>query len=266
SRSLYQAGALSSQVLEGVQTRTEAAQAQVEQLEAALTQSQAALQNTEITAPFDGIIAARYLEAGDMVGPGLPVFRIVDMRKVKVVGDVSQERLGRLRVGLPARVRVSSYPGEVFEGTVSNISPVLDPLTRLATLEVEVPNAEERLRPGMFSEMEIVLSSLPDALLLPIDALIDEYRYLARESFTPSPDGSAIAGSGAESEASVFVVENGHARARHVRIGLMSADQVQIAEGLQPGEVVVTAGRYRLSDGDPVRTTQQTGSQEGGPR
>ena len=261
SQRLFEAGAVSSQTLESLRTRLEAAEAQQEQLDAALSAAQASSQNATITAPFEGVIAERYLEAGDLAGPGLPVFRIVNMNTVRVTTDLSQERLGQVRVGMVARVNVSSYPGEVFEGEVINIAPVLDPMTRMTKIEVGLDNLDGRLKAGMFAKINLVVSSVEGAILIPIDALIEEFRYLTN---TPSTSAGAAGTGAAMLEADVYVADGDSARLRKIRIGIVGTEMVQVTGGLEVGEEVITVGKYQVSDGAPI--TIQTFEQEGGER
>lgn len=246
SRRLNQAGAMANQTLETLQTRTQGAQSQVEQLEAALDQARAGLSNAAITAPFDGVIAERYLEAGDMAGPGIPVLRLVSTGRVKVETEVSQERLGQIRIGMPARVRVSAWPSEVFAGEVTSIAPVLDPMTRMSAIEIAVANRQDRLRPGMFAEVTMVVTATGGAVVIPLDAVLDEYRYVAFGADARREGDGGI-------DAQVFVVIEGTAHLREVRLGIIGTDIVQVLEGLVPGEEVVTVGKYQLVDGAAVR-------------
>jgi len=264
TESLYAVGAVSSQTLEGVQTRTEAAEAQVEQLQAALVQAQSSYQNALITAPFAGLIAERYLQAGDLVGPGLPVFRLVNMDQVTVRSEVSQERVGQMRIGMAARVTVSSYPGAVFHGEVVRMMPVLDPLTRMSTVEVGIDNRDGRLKAGMFAEMHLVVQALPEELTIPLDALLDEYRYVSR---SPMAVAEAFAEDSASVEARVFVAgADSLAHLTTIRVGIVGFDLVQVLEGLSAGQAVVTVGKYQLQDGDRIEivTPESRGTEGGG--
>ncbi|MFC1545759.1 efflux RND transporter periplasmic adaptor subunit, partial [Gemmatimonadota bacterium] len=232
---LHEAGAVANQTLEGIRTQLEATEAQEEQLQAGLTGALASSQNAIITAPFDGVIGERNLEAGDLAGPGFPVFRIVNMSTVRVVAEVSQERLGQIELGLPARVRVSSWPGEVFEGDVIRIAPVLDPLTRMTRIEVGLDNEDGRLKAGMFAEVELVVTTVDDAVVVPIDALIDEFRYVTN---APLISAGNQAGVSDLSKAQVFVADGNTAVLRDVRVGVIGEEQAQITEGISVGELV----------------------------
>jgi RND family efflux transporter MFP subunit len=260
SRRMNAAGAVSNQTLESLQTRTQAAQAQVEQLEAALTQARASSRHAQITAPFDGVVAERYLEAGDLAGPGIPVFRLVSTGQVKIATEVSQDWLGQVRIGMPARVRVSAWPGVVFAGEVTRIAPVLDPMTRMSAIEITVPNREGRLKPGMFAEVTMVVHQVSEALLVPLDGVLDEYRFVAYGASAQRDREGGL-------EAEVFVVASDTARVRSVRLGIIGTESVQVLEGLSLGDRVVTVGKYQLVDGAAVRVLNvDRAKQPGGAR
>jgi len=257
---LFEAGAVSSQTLEGMRTQLEASEALEEQLQAALSAARASSQNAAITAPFDGVVAERYLEAGDLAGPGFPVFRLVNMRNVKVLTEISQERLGQVRAGMPARVTVSSYPGVIFEGEVINIAPVVDPITRMTRIEVGLDNRDGHLKAGMFTEVHLVVVSAEEGVLIPIDALIEEFRYV---TYAPLLLSGAAEADASLAEAEVFVAEADTAHLRKVRIGVVGKELVQIVQGLEVGEAVVTVGKYQLSDGVSIRVRTFDREEEG---
>ncbi len=265
TRRLHEAGAVANQTLEGMKTQLEATEAQEEQLQAGLNGALASSQNATITAPFDGVIGERNLEAGDLAGPGFPVFRIVNMRTVRVVAEISQERLGQIQLGIPARVRVSSWPGDVFEGEIINIAPILDPLTRMTRIEVGLDNENGRLKAGMFAEVELVVATVDEVVVIPIDALIDEFRYVTNAPLISA--GGNQSGVSDLTMAQVYIADGNTARLRDVRVGVIGEDMAQITEGITVGEQVITTGKYQISNGAPIRfRNDDSGMGEGGNR
>jgi len=247
---LHEAGAVSNQTLEGVRTQLEATEAQEEQLQAGLSAALAGSENATITAPFAGVIAERYLEAGDLASPGFPVFRIVNMSTVRIETEISQERLGQVTLGIPARVMVSSWPGDVFNGEVIKMAPVLDPMTRMTKIEIEIDNEDGRLKAGMFAGIELIVRTVDDVIVVPIDALIDEFRYVTN---APLISSGNLAGVTDLSMAQVYIADGETARLRDVRVGVISEKSAQIIEGLEVGERVITTGKYQISNGALIR-------------
>jgi len=159
------------------------------------------------------------------------VLTLVDFSKVKIAIEVDQNVILRIRKGQPAEVRVSSYPGRAFPGAVTIANLAADPLSKLFGVEVTVDNGDLALRPGMFGEVSIEVESRDAALVVPQKAIVGQ-------SF-------------------LFVVRNGQAVKRAVRVGLQTADAVEILSGLEEGESVVVEGSYTLEDGAPVQLNDE---------
>lgn len=194
------------------------------------------LSYTEIRAPFAGVVAARHIKIGRTVQLGEALFRITAPAPLKAQIFVPERELQRLRPGQAATVQVDAVPGERFPARVILVSPTVDERTATFKVTVQVEDPQGRLRPGMFARVGIVFDRRPAALQIPRSALIET-------------DG----------EPSVFVVEDGIARQRKVRIGLAEAGDVEITAGLTGTEHVVVVGQSALQDGHRVRvvTLQQ---------
>src|SRR5688572_11394189 len=149
------------------------ARAQVEQSKARLDELQINLQNTVISSPVDGFIGKRYLDPGAAVSPNAPVASIVDIHVVRMVVNVVEKDVKRLQIGMPAQVEVDAFAGEKFVGRVSRIAPVFDPQTRTAEMEIEVPNVNYRLKPGMYARVDLTVAQRADALTVPRNAIVD---------------------------------------------------------------------------------------------
>jgi len=205
------------------------ARARLEEARVALRRAESVLADSTITAPVDGVIGRRMVERGQAVTPSTPLFRLIDVDPAVIVVPVIERDLHRIRTGIPVTVRTEALPGAVFSGRVAAVSPMLSPTTRTAEVRVEVPNADGRLRPGMFAHVEILLARRENALAVPIDALLER------------PAGPAV-----------FVIQDGTARERLVRPGITDGARVEIVGGLTAGETVAVAGHRTLRDGAPV--------------
>ena len=205
------------------------AQAAREMAEAQLASARLRLEKSRIEAPWTGTVAKRRVEVGDYVVPGQPVVELVDVRRLEVRAPAPSSDVPYLRVGLPARVRVDAFSDEVFEGRVVRLAAELDAKARTLDVEVEIPNPGGRLRPGLYARMELVRQTLDDALLVPLEAIVE-----------------------LESRKAVYVIEDGVARRRDVELGLLVGDQV-VVRGLEPGCRVVVEGQRQVSDGQHVQ-------------
>lgn len=221
-------------VLAEAQTR-ESAEAAVAGADAALQQVQATLNDATIAAPISGVVCTKHVEEGDMVGPMTPLVQIMDVGTVKVTGGISERHFSALAPGkTKVRVRVDAYPGEEFEGTVYQVSPSIDRVTRTVGVEIRIPNPNCRLKPGMFARLDLVLQR--------------------RENVAVVPD-SALLRAGEESFA--FVVNGSTAHRRVLKLGLAEGPRHEVLEGVKPGDLIVVRGQHMLKDGDTVKVVEE---------
>lgn len=243
---LSRENAMSQQQYDAIATQFEAAKAQTEQAEALLKTAQSQLGDALVTAPISGIIGKRYCEAGDMTSPAQPLVSIVQMDRVKIRFEVTETDLGKLSAGQEALVQVKSYPEQPFRGGVSKISPVLDPLTRMAEVEVLIDNPGHRLKPGMFARVEVATGSLRNALIVP--------RYAVIENTTLETAG----GKGeVVKNYYVFVVDSSRAQQRKLEVIYVNHENLAVSSGIREGEKLVTLGHNLLRDGSPVMVVKE---------
>lgn len=239
-------GLATQQALEDAQTGREAstamvaaAKSQVALAEEEVRHAQTRLAKSVITAPMDGVVAERNASPGDVVGEpggGAPVFRVVDNRVLDLTVTVPAGQLARLAVGQPLEFTTDAFPGRTFEGKVSFINPAVDPASRSVKVIAEVPNAGGELRGGLFVRGRVVLGTREDVLAAPREALMQ----------WDVQNGSGV----------LFVVENDVARRRTIQTAGASGNDVEIASGVKPGDLVVARGAFNLKDGDKVLVTR----------
>jgi len=176
-----------------------------------------------VAAPIGGVIAERNVVLGETVEPSKVIFKILDPSVVFVEGDAFEESLRELKVGQSVRIRLASYPDEVFAGKISRLSPTIDPQKRTLRLWVEVVNPSGKLKPNLFSEMNIVLGGQGEVLAIPQEALIST-----------------------EGENFVFVEEKDSYRRADVVLGARDDRFVEVKKGILPGDKVVTDGKQQL--------------------
>ena len=242
SRNLFEKKILSKQALEDTEARYQAAVAQLDLARAQATQSKArldelqiSLTNTVITSPVNGFVARRAVDPGAFVSQNMPVADVVDITRVRLVANVVEKDLKQLQAGNSTEAQVDAFPGETFKGRIARVSPVLDPTTRTAPIEIEIPNGDFRLRPGMYARVGINTGLRKDALVVPSNALVD------------------LGG-----RRGVFVPRNETAIFRIVQLGLEQTAVAEVLGGLQENEQVITTGSAALRDGDRIVLPQQT--------
>jgi membrane fusion protein (multidrug efflux system) len=204
-------------------------------LRAAYDSGRLELSYTDIRAPIDGVVSARYIKLGNTIAQNAPTFRVTDLDPLVAYVHIPEKEFRKLAPQQTAEIVVDALGGERFAGAISRISPTVDPKTGTFRARVEVPDPSRRLKPGMFGRVHIVYERREDALQLPRAAIVD-----------------------ADGEQSVFVVEDGKAAQRPVRTGLASNGWVEVVEGLDGTEKVVVVGQGGLKTGTAVKVVDAT--------
>lgn len=206
------------------------AQAQRDAAKGQWEAARAQVRYTEIRSPIDGVVTERPLYAGEMAAAGSPLLTVMDASAVVARAPVPQEQAAPLHVGAAATLSVPGVADPV-KGTVTIVSPALDPSSTTVQVWIQAPNPGGRLKPGTSVRASIVARTFPDAIVVPQEALLT------------GPGGRR----------SVMVVgADRKARARDVDAGITEGGRVQIVAGVQAGETVVTTGAYGLADGTEV--------------
>ena len=226
---LRRVGSISQQQYDQIRTQYELAKSNVAFLE----------ENTTLQAPFSGVVSERYFEGGEMFSgaPNTPagkaaILSLVQTSRLKALVNVSERFFPYVSAGMPVELNLDVYPGEVFEGRVHIVYPVIDTASRSFRVEIHVDNPGERLRPGMFARATFDFGR-EEAFVAPAIAVLklqgSDQRYL-------------------------FLEENGKAKRVDVKIGDRFDDRVEIiSDEINRGDRLIVAGQARLLDGVPVR-------------
>jgi membrane fusion protein (multidrug efflux system) len=215
------------------ETQVGLAKAQCAQAEAALAIAKKALGDCKIFAPAGGHVQKRYFDAGSLLSPGVSIFTLVDNSRLELECVVPSYYLASVSLGQKAEFTTPSWGEKRFEGVVSAINPTIQPENRSVRIKLKVQNKKMELRDGMYARGEITTERKKDVLVIPRDSLIPE------ENVSDYGD--------------VFVVVNGKAERRRIRIGDNRQDRIWVREGLQEGEWVVLERGPSLRDGTEVR-------------
>ena len=220
------------------QADLDAAEARAKQADATVANLRATIAKKAIRAPFDGRIAIRQVELGQVVSPGTPIASLQSVSPIHADFWLPQQALARLQPHQRARVRTDTFPGEVWDGEITTVNPEVDPATRNVRVRATFQNGDGRLRPGMFVNVEVLSPEKHPVLTIPSTAVI----------FAPYGD-------------SVFAIEEkkdaaGKAtavvRQKFVRTGERRGDVVTVLSGLSAGETVVSSGAFKLRNGTAV--------------
>lgn len=227
---LFKSNVASKADLDKAETALELARSRVEAASARLAETQRAQRDAEVTAPFDGMVAQRYVSVGEFVQPGTRLFELVALDPIEVEFRVSEIDSSRVKPGQVVGVRVAPYPDEVFQATVTVVAPTIDPATRTLRVKGTLPNPETRLRPGLFARADLGVARREGVLMVPEEAVLQR------------SDGEVLFRS----------VEGKRVERRVVKTGVVKDGRIEIVEGLSPGDKVVVRGHMALVDGAVV--------------
>ena len=211
------------------------AEAELASAQADLSRAQDALADTQVRAPFAGIISEKPVTLGEQVAPGTILFRLADIKTVKVLIRIPADDVSFLHPGAKADITLAGF-AEPFEGRVAHIGPRADPKTRTFPVEILVENRGPRqLLPGMFARATVPVRSYPQAILIPRASVLTE-------DTTPA----------------VYVADakQEFAERRPVTIGRTFGPRYLITRGLEPGDLLVVTGHRQLRDGAAIRVVE----------
>jgi len=205
---------------------------------ARVTGLRATIAKKTILAPFDGTLGVRKVDLGQYLEPGDTIVNLQDLSRMLCDFTVSQKELGAVSVGQTVRMTTDAWPGETFEGTVAALEPQIDAKTGMIGIQASFPNAQRRLRPGMFAKIAIARAEIEHAVTVPNSAvsynLHGDAVFVVKES--TGADGKTVR-----------TVER-----RVVQMGDRRDGLVMVRQGVDAGELVVTSGQVKLENGSPV--------------
>jgi len=218
---LFEIKGISQEEYDKVANALKMIQAQKEVIEAQLAQ-------TEIIAPFDGIIGLRYVSPGSYVSTDMLVATMQDVYPIKVEFSVPEKYVKQIKKGTEITVLVGNSKEE-YKGVVYAVESKIDLATRTIKARARIPNPNGDLIPGSFAKVDITLEQLPNAIVIPSESII------------PEMNGEKV-----------FICVNGKARSVPVKTSIRTENSIQIVEGLNPQDTLVVTGLLQLSDGKAV--------------
>jgi len=182
------------------------------------------LEKTKIRAPFYGIVYDIKISPGEHVSNGSELFTLINIERIKVHAKVLESEIRKMKVGREVELTFSSYPEKSFKGMVKAISPIVNPEDKTCKVIIDVANPGEEIKPGMHVDVEIASNIYENRLLIPQEAVLVR-------------GGRKMA----------FVVEDGIAKWRYIQVGFENEDFVEVLEGIEEGEQVITEGHLTLA-------------------
>jgi membrane fusion protein, multidrug efflux system len=192
-------------------------------------QDEVLLSKTTISAPFTGVVGLRQISPGAYVKAGDDIVRLENLSFVKLDFRVPEMYLSQIKPGQDLSIRVDAYPDDAFRGKIYALEPAVDEKTRTVVVRAQIPNVQNKLRPGMFARVNVLLSTRPNAIVIPEQAIWPQ----GRDTF-------------------VYRVVDGKALLTKIELGVRRPGEVEVLKGLAANDVVVTDGQIKLKDGAPV--------------
>ena len=208
---------------------------------AKLQRTQTLLKYSRLTAPFSGVITARFVDPGAFIPAATAgsspqnaaVVTLMDYGRVRVQAFVPEPEVPFIKNGVPAKVTVEELPGRTFPGSVTRFAHALDPATKTMLTEIEMPNPTGELRPGAYANVQLELERKQNALLVTVTALLAE-----------------------KAGTSVFTVLDGKAKKTPVQVGFNDGTNVEIVGGIREDQALILLGKQTLNDGQSVSVTE----------
>ncbi len=198
-------------------------QYELEALQASYNLASLELDYTQIRAPISGVISERYIKLGNTIAVGEPIFRVTSFEPLVAYLHIPEREYRQISPGQPVRIDIDALAGTQIYADVTRVSPIVDPDTGTFKITIEISDAERRIKPGMFGRMSIVYDKHENALQVPRSAIVEEI-------------GST----------SVFVVEDNVAIRRPVKTGFSGNGLIEIIDGLDDTDNVITVGQVGL--------------------
>lgn len=227
---LYASGGISKSEYDAAKTQLDVQKRQVDLIRRQLSQTS---QNTQLTSPISGVVTARNYDNGDMYS-GTPILTIEQLNPVKLIVNVSETYFKDIAVGMPVDIQLDAYGDELFGGKVSIVYPSIDKATHTFPVEINLPNSDQRVRPGMFARATVNFGSV-ERVMIPDVALVKQV------------------GAG---DRYVYVYKDGKVTYSKVELGKHIGDQYEIISGIAPESQIVIAGQAHLADGVEVEVVK----------
>ena len=207
---------------------------------------QAQINRKIVRAPFDGRLGIRAVNVGQYLNPGTTLTVLQAVGAVFVDFSLPQQQLKTISDGMPVKVTIEGSNEPAVDGTIAAVDPTIDSTTRMIKLRAAVPNLAEKLRPGMFADVAVILPDAGAVVTVPATAIVHASfgdSVFVIEDKKPDSPGAKVTPDGKP-------IKN--ARQQFVRLGESRGDFVAIVDGLKAGQEVVTAGAFKLRNNSPI--------------
>jgi len=244
---LYFEKAISQQQFDQVKTTKETAEQAFNQAQSGYEQAKEQHENSFVKAPFDGVVAALFVEENQMVNIGQPVVQVVSPSNMKSKIYLTGEDIQNVKVGQKVLIKFPTIPGEVFAGRVNKINTAIDPMSKSLEVEIAFLSKDNRIKSGLFGEFLIEAEYNANSLVIPEPALIPQTEIkIDRETGLQNTFKKYY----------LFVIEKNRAKMKEVKTGIANNGQIQITNGLTIGDSVIIVGQNIVKEGQTVNVIE----------
>jgi len=210
------------------------------QAKASYDQAKKQMEDSVLKAPFDGTITSRIVEMGEILSPGSPAFRLIDVSRVKVQAGIPEKNITEFKKGNTVSIQLDALPGKEFEGRINYIAPEATTTVRTFLCEIIVENRSGLIKAGTMGNARIEESTYSDVLVVPLNALIDTH------------EGRMV-----------FVAKNDTiAESRIVTTDGSNGDMIVVNSGINEGEEIITRGQRDVVNGERIKITGEYKAQK----
>jgi membrane fusion protein (multidrug efflux system) len=220
-RSLLDRDAISQESYDQIVTDVQSINADIDLIRARISE-------TELRAPFDGIIGLRYLSEGAYATPSTKIARLIKTSPIKIEFSIPEKYASEIKIGYPITFVIDGS-NKIYHAAVYAVDPKIDINTRTIVLRALYPNVNDELKSGRYAGITLQMSNIDNAIAIPTEALI------------PEMDGEIV-----------FIYKNGRAESVKVQTGLRTESKIQITNGLNPGDTLLTTGILQLRQNLPI--------------
>lgn len=226
---LYKENAVSKQQYEQAQLQNNSSYQSLTQTQASLNNAKKALDNCVVKSPIDGYVTFINVNEGEMASQAMPAVTVANIDTVEIETSISENMINKIHIGDSVKVIVKSASDTVFEGTISELSPAPAQGSLTYPLKISIDNSDSLIKSGMFAEIKIISESKINVLAIPSDAVIIK-------------NGTSM----------VATLNDDIALFKKVTAGIDNTEYVEIIDGLQEGDIIITEGQYYLDEGSKV--------------
>jgi len=219
------------------QSALDKAEAELKVKDATVAGHRAQIEKKSVFAPFDGTLGMRKVDLGQYLQPGQTIVNLQDLSVMLADFTLSQKAVEAVKSGAKVRMTTDAWPGRVFDGSITAIEPQLDAKTGMLTAQASFANPDAALRPGMFVRIDVLRDGARSVVAMPVSAVA--YNLYGDSAFViqDGPDGKSV-------------------RRQFITLGERRDGRIEILNGIQPGDVVVTSGQVKLENGSKVDIRQ----------